>query len=69
MLLGDYNSSASEAEVDNTSFHTESVAADKGLLNSLETAIDSTTPAPCSSDRWHDIDDFPELAPPLRLAE
>jgi hypothetical protein len=41
-----------------------------GLFDSPETAFDSTTPAPpCSSDRWHDIDDFPETAPRLPLAE
>jgi hypothetical protein len=41
-----------------------------GLFDSPETAIDSTTPAPPrSSDGWYDIDDFPEPAPRLRLAE
>jgi hypothetical protein len=32
-------------------------------------AVDSTTLAPRSSDGWHDIDDFPETAPRLQLAE
>ncbi|KUJ16852.1 uncharacterized protein LY89DRAFT_669299 [Mollisia scopiformis] len=73
VLLGDDDSSASGAEVDDSGLLAESAAADEGRLDSLETAIDSTTPAPpappCSSDGWHDIDDFPELAPRLRLAE
>lgn len=42
-------------------------AADEGLLDSPETAIDSTTPAALSNpDVWHDIDDFFETAQRLR---
>jgi hypothetical protein len=70
VLLGDNDSSASEAEVDNGGLHTESAAADEGLLDSLETAIESTTPAPPSNpDVWHDIDDFLETAQRLRRSE
>jgi hypothetical protein len=63
--------SASSAEVNDNSLRAERAAAlSAGLFDSLETAIDSTTPAPpCSFDVWHDIDDFPETAPRLRLAE
>jgi hypothetical protein len=50
VLLGDDDSSAPEAEVDDTGLRAESVAADEGLLDSLETDIDSTTPAPPNSD-------------------
>jgi len=49
MLLRDNNSNASKAEVDNDSLRAENAAADEGLLDSLETAIDSTTPAPSSN--------------------
>jgi hypothetical protein len=39
-------------------------------FDSPETAVDSTAPAPpCSSDRWHDIDDFSETAPCLPPTE
>jgi hypothetical protein len=63
MLLGDDDSSASEAKADDGSLHAESAAADEGLLDSPETAIDSTTSAPPSNpDVWHDINDFPETA-------
>lgn len=68
-LLGDEDSSASAAEADNVSLSAESTELDVGLFDSLETAIDSTTPnPPCSSDGWHDIDDFPNTAR-LQLAE
>jgi hypothetical protein len=50
VLLGDDDSRASEAEVNDSGLRAESAAADEGLLNSLETAIDSTTPAPPNSD-------------------
>ena len=63
--------SASEAEASDVSLRAESATAPgAGLFDSLEIAIDSTTPAPpCSSDGWHDIDDYPETAPRMRLAE
>lgn len=58
MPPGDNDSSASEAEVDDGGLRTESAAADKGLLDSLETAINSTNPTLASNpDMWHDIDD------------
>ena len=69
MLLGDDDSSASKAEVDNGGLCAESAPVDEGLLNSLETAIDSTTPSPPNPNAWHNIDDFPETAPRLRVAE
>jgi hypothetical protein len=50
MLLGDNDLRASEAEVYDSGLRTESIAADKGLLDSLETAIYSITPAPPNSD-------------------
>ncbi len=50
MLLIDDDSSASKAKVDNSGLRAESAAADKGLLNSLKTAIDSITSAPPNSD-------------------
>jgi hypothetical protein len=50
VLLGDNDLKASKAKVNDSSLRTKSVAADKGLLNSLETAIYSTTPAPPNSD-------------------
>jgi hypothetical protein len=63
--------SVSEAEANDGSLRAESVTAPgAGLFDSPETAIDSLTPAPARSpDGWHDIDDFPEPAPRLRLAE
>ena len=63
--------SASEAEANDVSLRAErATAPGAGLFDSPETAIDSTTPAPPrSSDGWHDVDDFPEPAPRLRLAE
>jgi len=70
VLLGSDDLSASEAEVDNGGPRAERVAADEGLLDSPKTATDSATPAPPSNpDGWHDIDDFPETALRLRLAE
>ncbi|KAH6694352.1 hypothetical protein BKA61DRAFT_711903 [Leptodontidium sp. MPI-SDFR-AT-0119] len=71
VLLGDGNLSASEAEANDVSLRAESATVlGAGLFDNPETAIDSTTPAPPrSSDGWHDIDDFPEPAPRLRLAE
>ncbi|MCJ1345826.1 hypothetical protein MMC31_004035 [Peltigera leucophlebia] len=70
VLLGDGDLSASEAEVNDVSLCAKSATAPgAGLFDSPETAFDSTTPAPpCSSDGWHDIDDFPETAPRLPLA-
>jgi len=63
VLLGDDDSSASEAEVDDGGLRAESAAADEGLLDSPETAIDSRTPAPPSNpDVWHDINDILETA-------
>ncbi|KAG9228860.1 hypothetical protein BJ875DRAFT_489458 [Amylocarpus encephaloides] len=50
ILLGDDDSRASKAEVNDSGLYTESVAADEGLLDSLETFIHSTTPAPPNSD-------------------
>ncbi|KUJ09872.1 uncharacterized protein LY89DRAFT_740294 [Mollisia scopiformis] len=71
ILLCDSNSSASEAEANDVSLRAKSaIAPGAGLFDSLELAIDSTTPAPPrSSDRWHDIKDFLEPAPRLRLAK
>ncbi|KAH8787553.1 hypothetical protein F5882DRAFT_110926 [Hyaloscypha sp. PMI_1271] len=71
VLQGDGDSSASEAEVNDNILRAESAAAPgAGLFDSPETAIDSITLAPpCSSDGWHVIDDFPETAPHLPLAE
>jgi hypothetical protein len=71
VLQGDGDSSASEAEVNDNALRAESAAAPgAGLFDNPETAIDSMTPAPpCSSDGWHDIDDFLETAPRLPLAE
>ena len=69
MLLGDDDSSASEAEVDDGDLRAESAAADESLLDSPEAAIDSTTPAPPNSDMWHDIDDFLETAERLQRSE
>lgn len=42
MLLSDDDSSASEVKVDDGGLHAESAAADEGLLDSLETAIEHT---------------------------
>merc|ERR1719262_1320594 len=71
VLLGDGNLSASKADANDVSLRAESATVPgAGLFDNLETAIDSITPAPPrSSDGWHDIDDFPESAPRLRLAE
>jgi hypothetical protein len=70
VLLGDDDSSASEAEVDDSSLRIKSEAADEGLLDSLETAIESKTPCPPSNpDVWHDIDNFLETAQRLRRSE
>ncbi|KAL5312933.1 hypothetical protein ACEPPN_019359 [Leptodophora sp. 'Broadleaf-Isolate-01'] len=68
-LLGDDDSSASAAEADDVSLRAESTEPEAGLFDSPENAVDSTTLAPRSSDGWHDIDDFPETAPRLQLAE
>ncbi|KAG4440623.1 hypothetical protein IFR05_003882, partial [Cadophora sp. M221] len=69
--LGDGDLSASEAEANDVSLRAESATAPGArLFDSPKTAIDSTTPAPlCSSDRWHDIDDYPETAPRMWLKE
>merc|ERR1711964_645025 len=71
ILLGDGNLSASEAQANDVSLRTESATVPgAGLFDNPETAMDSTSPAPPrSSDGWHDIDDIPEPAPRLRLAE
>ncbi|KAG4414830.1 hypothetical protein IFR04_012018, partial [Cadophora malorum] len=71
VLLGDGNLSASKADANDVSLRAESATVPgAGLFDNPETAIDSITPAPPrSSDGWHDIDDFPESAPRLRLAE
>ncbi len=67
-MLGDDDSSASAAEADD--INPGAAELDAGLFDSPENPFDSTTPAPPrSSDGWHDIDDFLERAPPLRLAE
>ena len=68
MLLGDDDSNASEAEVDDGG-RAKSTELDAGLLDSPDTAVDSTTPAPPSSDGWYDIDDFPETAQRSRRSE
>ncbi|MCJ1357476.1 MAG: hypothetical protein MMC33_007472 [Icmadophila ericetorum] len=70
-IMGDGDLGASEAEANDVSLYAESIAAPgAGLFDSLETAIDSPTPAPpCSSDGWHDIDNYPETAPRIQLAE
>jgi hypothetical protein len=49
VLLGDDDSSASKVGVGSGDLRAESAAADEGLLDSPETTIDSTTPAPPSS--------------------
>ena len=59
MLLGDDNSSASEAGVDYGS-RAKSTGPEVGFVDSPENAVASTTPAPPSTDGWHDIDDFTE---------
>lgn len=63
--------SASKAEANDISLRAESaIALGIGLFDSPETAFDSTTPAPpCSSDGWHDINDYPETTPRMWLAE
>jgi hypothetical protein len=50
MLLGDDDLKAFKVKVYNSSLCAKSVAADKGLLNSLETAIHLTTLAPLNSN-------------------
>jgi hypothetical protein len=62
---------APEAEANNVSLYAESVIVPgAGLFDSLETAIDSITPAaPYSSNGWYNINNFPEPAPRLQLAE
>jgi hypothetical protein len=69
VLLGDDDSSASEAEVDDGGLRAKSAVADEGLLDSPETAIDLTTPAPPNSDVWHDIDDLLETVESLQHSE
>lgn len=69
VLLGDDDSSVSEAEVDDSGLCAESAALD-GLFDSTEITVDSTDPgAPPSSDGWHDINDFLETASRLPLAQ
>lgn len=64
-----YKSQNKVIYLDNVSLRIESIAPDAGLFQGPETAVDSTTPAPpLSPDGWHDIDDFLETAPHLRLA-
>ncbi|KAL5326105.1 hypothetical protein ACEPPN_007243 [Leptodophora sp. 'Broadleaf-Isolate-01'] len=70
VLLGDDDSTASEAEVNDGGPRAKRVAADEDLLDSPETATDSTISAPPSNPNWwHDDDDFPETAKRFRLAE
>ncbi|KAI9863863.1 MAG: hypothetical protein M1813_003515 [Trichoglossum hirsutum] len=70
VLLGDDDSSAFEAEVDDGGLYAESAAADESLLDNLETAVESTTSAPPSKpNMWHDIDNFLETAQRLRRSE
>jgi hypothetical protein len=70
MLLGDDDSSASKAKVDDDGLYADSVVADEGLLDSPETAIESIPPAPSSNpDVWHDIDDFLETAQRLQRSK
>jgi hypothetical protein len=70
VLQGDSNSSTFKAEVNDNSLRAKSAIIPGSLFNSPETAIDLTTPAaPFSSSRWHDIDDFSEIAPHLHFTE
>ena len=71
ILLRDSDSSASKAKVNNNGLCTKSAAAlGAGLFNSLETAIDLITLAPLpSSNKWHNINNFPKTAPRLLLTE
>lgn len=71
IVLGNGNLSASKAKAKNVRLRAESaIAPGTEPFDSPETAVDSTTPAPpCSFDRWHGIDVFPETAPCLPLAE
>ena len=64
MLLGSDESSASRVEVDDISLCAESVAIDKDLLDSPETAVDSITPAYSNLNEWYNINNFLET---LRL--
>ncbi|KUJ06150.1 uncharacterized protein LY89DRAFT_744085 [Mollisia scopiformis] len=66
VLLGDSDSSAFKAEVDDSSLCAESAAAIEDLLNSPETTI---APAPPNSDMWHDIDDLLETAEHLQRSK
>lgn len=69
-MLGNDNSSAFEAEVDDSSIYTEGAQRDIGVFDSPEAAVKSTTPAPLfSSDRGHDIDSFTETGLSLQLTE
>jgi hypothetical protein len=63
-LLGDEDSSAS-----NNDSRTTSIEPEAGLFDSAENAVDFTAPSPPSPDGWYDINDFPEPAPYLPLAE
>ncbi len=67
--MGNNDSSDFKAKVNDSGLRAGSVAADEGLLDSLETAIDSTTSAPSNSDVWHDIDELLETAERLQHSE
>ena len=60
-MLRDNNSSAFKAEVDDNSLSAKRIVLDKGLFDSLETAVDSIAPAPLNLDRRHDINNFPGI--------
>ena len=71
ILLGDSNLSISKAKANNISLRAESVIAlGARLFDSLEIAINLITLAPpYSSNKWHNINDFPEPALYLQLME
>jgi hypothetical protein len=70
VLLGNDGSSVFKVEVNNGGLYAESAAIGKSLLNSLETAIESTTQVPpYNPDVWDNIDDFLETAQLLQHAE
>jgi len=50
ILLSDNNSNVSKAEVDDNSRRAKSAAVNKSFLDSLETVIDSITPASLNSN-------------------
>ena len=56
--------SAFKAEANNVSLRAKSVIAlGAKLFDSLKIAINSITPAPpCNSDKWHNINNYPETA-------